>query len=221
VSAGAALAELALLWELATAIGLFCRVEGAACVLRTTPFATPFAKHDDKGAGSDEALVRELASCYNDGGAGGGGSGAGTSKRRKGKGKKRSFLKAVSEEVASISLDLARFKKEAREKGLPVYEGAAYLPGDNGRPPQSSAMRGERGVDNRPAWMTLRMQHQRTPLPPSAPACPLGAGNKGFDMLLKLGWAVDSGLGKGRSGIVEPIALQSQTPWTKKGLGFA
>ena len=202
VSPSAAPAELALLWELATMIGLYCRLEGGHCVLRTTPF--PACSAEDAEEVLDGAALRLSGLEPSAGNAAG--------RKRRRKTKKRSFLRAVSEQVVQISLDLAHERLEARQ----ALAKAAHAPAWHGEQPaarrRSSAAvlaDGPRGIDNRPAWMAL--------VPPSAPARPLAAGNRGFQLLLKLGWAVGSGLGKSSQGTTEPIAPSTQM--NRQGLG--
>ena len=43
-------------------------------------------------------------------------------------------------------------------------------------------------------------------------------GNKGYDMLVRLGWTKDTGLGRQGQGIIAPVAPASQM--NRKGLGL-
>lgn len=48
-------------------------------------------------------------------------------------------------------------------------------------------------------------------------AAELGEGNKGFDMLAKMGWTTGTGLGSSRSGIIDPV--QAIVKNSRTGLG--
>lgn len=204
--------DLALLWELSTSIGLFCRIEGGDCVIRKTAFESPSFQF----SAEDRALVEDVE--------GGGGETRRTKKRRKKK-KKRTFLRAVSDAVSEISLDRTRERKKARCLLNRHKHDAAHLEGDGtdrggflnmsgggGDAAQLTRRGVPRGVDNRPAWLTS------APPPLSAPAMPITEG-KGYEMLLRLGWTNGKGLGKSAQGICTPIEAAKRA--RRLGIGAA
>lgn len=203
VSVSATAHDLALLWELVTSIDLHCQIQGDACVIRTEPFDAPEGAKEDRLFLEDELLVQEL------------GPMEGCMAKKRKKKKKHSFLKKVSEIVTNISLERSSQRAEARSQVQ--KQGATDFGLNRSCEMASSAQpfglsdrpRGSRQMDNRPAWKTMGDR-------PSAPALPITSG-KGFDMLRRLGWTQDTGLGRKSQGIIEPIAPRSQLH--KKGIG--
>jgi len=194
--------DMALLWELVTSIDLHCTIQGDTCMIQAKPFEKP------KSSEIDDILLEDLSPLLDS-------HLAGMSKGRK-KNKKNSFYTKVSDIITQVSLERSSQRAEARSQVRKPRTGrngsrdsyseattSAELSVISDRP------RGARHMDNRPAWKTRGDRE-------SDPALPITSG-KGFEMLKRLGWTQDTGLGRKSQGIVVPIEPRSQL--NKKGIG--
>jgi hypothetical protein len=216
VEADATIYDLALLWQIATSIDLFCRIEENECVLQTTPFVD-----EESGIAVDECDDELLQMfCSEDGQS--------APQKKKQKKKKRAYLKSMPFTVSELSLDRSIQRREAKlaakllcEREPPRMFASTVDPKGLDRYVDPKGL--DRNVDNRPAWMALaagrRARAFTGPPPTSAPAKPLQANNKGFEMLRRLGWAVGSGLGTHEQGIVDPVEVNARAH--RLGLGLA
>jgi len=196
--------DMALLWELVTSIDLHCIIQGDTCMIQANPFEKP------KSSESDDILLNELSPLLDSHLAG-----MSTGRKKKKKKKKNSFYTKVSDIITEVSLERSSQRMEARSQVRKPRTGrngsrdshseatSAQLSGLPDRP------RGARHMDNRPAWITRGDRE-------SDPALPITSG-KGFEMLKRLGWTQDTGLGRKSQGIVVPIEPRSQL--NKKGIG--
>ena len=204
VSPGATAHDMALLWELVTSIDLHCVIQGDICIIQSNPFEKP------KGSEEDEILFEELSPILDSHLAG-----MSAGRKKKKKKKKNSFYKKVSEVVTEVSLERtsqrAKARTQVRKQSTETFEcWNSYLEISGAEPSGlSDCPRGARQMDNRPAW---KIRGERE----SDPAVPITSG-KGFDMLKRLGWTQDTGLGRKSQGIVVPIEPRSQL--NKKGIG--
>ena len=214
VRSEATASELALFWEVATSIDLFCEVRGCRVFIQTEAFSGHLKIPHDTSV--EDALLAELEGSPELSSEG--------PKRTKKRKKKKAFLREVSETVKEISVEQSATRAKARtaatesssRKKFPRVSECSVQGAWRGRVPStinrsdaSSRRSGPRGMDNRPAWQTMA--------PPSAPALPITSG-KGFEMLRRLGWNADSGLGKQEQGIRTPIEAHQQQ--FRKGLGL-